>query len=164
MAAKNKTSIILLTVIAAITVLYFTAAAFFPRAYGTEISKASRAFALDGDLIRAVIWTESKFDETAVSPAGASGLMQMTDETRDFISRRTGVAADGSAESEIYLGSAYLRLLIDRCGNEKDALMSYNAGYHNVVRWKRENEDPYPETAEYVRRVEFARRMYKYVF
>ena len=155
---------ILLTVVAAITVLYFIASAFFPRAYEAEIEYAARATGLDEDLIRAVIWTESKFDEDAVSGAGASGLMQMTEDTRAFVSERTGAEADGSARSEIYLGSAYLRYLLDRCGNETDALMSYNAGYYNVMRWKAEGSEPYPETREYMRRVEFARRVYRYIF
>lgn len=162
--SKNKPSVILLTVVVAIAVLYFIASAYFPQTYGAEIADASRRTGLDENLIRAVIWTESKFDEAAVSAAGASGLMQMTDETREFISLRTGVEADGSAESEIFLGSAYLQYLINRCGNEKDALMSYNAGYGNVMRWKEEGGEPYPETREYVKRVEFARRMYEYVF
>lgn len=154
----------LLTVVAAITVFYFISASFFPRSYEKEINRAASATGLDADLIRAVIWTESKFDENAVSGAGASGLMQMTDETRDFISARTGVTADGSAGSEIYLGSAYLKYLTDKCGDETDALMSYNAGYYNVMRWKKEGSEPYPETRDYVGRVEFALRVYRYIF
>ena len=55
----------LLTVVAAITVFYFISASFFPRSYEKEINRAASATGLDADLIRAVIWTESKFDENA---------------------------------------------------------------------------------------------------
>ncbi len=156
---KIKHSIVLFAVIAAITALYFVAASFFPLSYAAEIKEASEKFGLDENLIRAVIMTESGYDESAVSGAGAEGLMQLMPSTRKWISESVGIPSDGSARSEILLGSAYLRYLLDLTGDETDALMSYNAGYSNVLKWK-QGAEPFPETVEYVRRVRFFGKIY----
>ncbi|MBQ7227028.1 MAG: lytic transglycosylase domain-containing protein [Clostridia bacterium] len=157
--AKTTRSLIILTVIALITVSYFVAISYFPLSYRAEIKEASQRYGLEEELIRAVILVESSYREDAVSHAGAEGLMQMMPETRKWISSKVGVASDGSARSEILLGCGYLRYLLDLTGDETDALMSYNAGYSNVLKWK-EGETPFPETVEYVRRVNFARKIY----
>ena len=141
-------------------VLYFVFVSFFPLAYAEEISYASEISGLDENLIRAVIWTESKYREDAVSPAGATGLMQIMPATRREVSENSGIAADGSAKSEIALGSLYLREMLLLTGNESDALMSYNAGYGNVMKWKNEGATPFRETLDYVDRVNFARNVY----
>ncbi len=159
MVKQTKTSIAIFAVIMTIAAFYFVTSSLFPLAYDKEVAEAARAYELDEALIRAVIWTESKYDETATSEAGASGLMQLMPSTRAWVSEREGIAADGSARSEILLGSAYLRYLLDLCGDETDALMSYNAGYSNVMSWKIGGA-PFPETAEYVKRVNFARKIY----
>lgn len=158
-AGQIKVSLFLLAVIALITAFWFIGAAAFPLSYAEEIRAAAERSGLDEDLVRGVIWAESKYREDAVSPAGATGLMQLMPGTRAWISGRTGIAADGSAGSEIMLGCMYLSYLTDVTGSETDALMSYNAGYANVLEWKKGGE-PFPETLEYVRRVFFARRVY----
>lgn len=159
MAKQTKISIAIFAVIILVAAFYFIVSAIFPLKYSAEITEASETYNLDQRLVRAVIWTESKYNENAVSTAGASGLMQLMPKTREWIADREGIKADGSARSEILLGSAYLRYLLDLCDDETDALMSYNAGYSNVMKWK-ENGTPFPETVEYVKRVNFARRIY----
>lgn len=161
MAGQTKASLTIFAVIASITVFYFLFSSAFPLGYGREIGEATDRFGLDADLVRAVIWTESKYREDAVSRAGASGLMQLMPETRAWASETSGIAADGSAASEINLGCWYLRYLLDLTGNETDALMSYNAGYANVSAWKRGDGTPFEETTAYVDRVNFARKIYR---
>ena len=161
--AENRISIkftvIISAVILLITAFYFAAATVFPRRYNEEIAAASAAYGIDENLICAVIWTESKFDESAVSGKGASGLMQMMPETRAEQSRLSGIAADGGALSEIMLGTGYLARMIKLTGDEQIALMAYNAGIGSISRW----DEPYAETKEYVRRVNLARNIYKYL-
>lgn len=159
MVGQIKSSIILSVVILVTAVLYFVFVSYFPLSYANEISYASEISGVDEDLIRAVIWTESKYKEDAESSAGATGLMQLMPSTRREISEASGITADGSARSEIALGSLYLREMLRLTGNERDALMSYNAGYGNVLKWK-EGGEPFAETVEYVKRVNFARRVY----
>jgi soluble lytic murein transglycosylase len=131
---------------------------------------------LDPSLIAAVIYAESKFrDQT--SPAGAKGLMQITPATAKFIARRSGGSQFelddlGTPQINIAYGSFYLRYLLDRYGgNENLALAAYNGGEGNVDRWLveagrndkafRVRDIPFPETREYVDRVEQAQRDYR---
>lgn len=103
---KIKQSIVLFAVITVIAALYFAAVGFFPLKYSAEVREAGEKFDLDENLIRAVILTESGYDESAVSSAGAEGLMQLMPSTRRWISETSGIPSDGSARSEILLGSA----------------------------------------------------------
>ncbi len=160
MVAQTKTSILVFAAIATVAVFYLVASAVFPLAYSAEIGAAAERYGLEPALIRAVIWTESKYDEGAESEAGASGLMQLMPRTREWMAAEEGITADGSAASEIMIGCAYLKRLMSICESEEEALMSYNAGYANVIRWRRGGV-PYPETEEYVRRVMFARKIYR---
>jgi peptidoglycan lytic transglycosylase len=130
---------------------------------------------LDPALIAAVIYEESRFrDQT--SHAGARGLMQITPETANFISRRSGgtrfVREDlATPQINIAYGSYFLRYLIDHYGgNETPAIAAYNAGQTNVDRWVAraggshgfEAADiPFPETRAYVENVSTTREDYR---
>ena len=127
---------------------------------------------LDPALIAAVIYAESHFrDQT--SPAGARGLMQITPETAEEIAQRSGGIAFeqgdlATPQVNISYGSWYLRWLLDRYGeNRALAVAAYNAGTGNVDKWiardpgMRNDEIPFPETREYVRKVLAAREEYR---
>lgn len=161
--AKKRVKVIFTVILAAVIIIiaafYFTVCAVFPDKYTEEINAASEKYGISADLIRAVIWTESKFDEDAVSAKGASGLMQMMPATRAEQSNISGIYADGTPATEILLGTGYLLRMIVATDSEEDALMAYNAGLANVRSWN----EPFAESAEYVKRVKFARNIYKYL-
>ena len=90
--------------------------------------------------------------------------MQLMTGTRAMMSERTGIVADGSAESEIMLGTAYLTLMLETFDSEDDALDAYNAGPANVARWNENGEEPFGETREYVAKVKLYRRVYARIF
>lgn len=140
------------------------------------IRQQARAKHLDPALVAAVIYQESKFrDQT--SHAGARGLMQITPETARFIARRSGgtsfVESDlATPQINIAYGTFYLRYLIDRYGgNETLAIAAYNAGHANVDRWVAraggpdsfdiDDDVPFPETRDYVHRVQDRRKDYR---
>lgn len=156
--------ILLFAVAVAAAAVCFIANIAFPQKYEKEIARASEAFGVEAPLIRAVILAESGYDESALSAAGASGLMQLMPGTRAMMSERTGIAADGSAESEIMLGTAYLSLMLETFDSEDDALAAYNAGPANVARWNENGEEPFGETREYVAKVKLYRRVYARIF
>lgn len=137
----------------------FAVRAVFPDMFAAEITLAADEYELDADLIRAVIWTESKYKEDAVSGKGASGLMQMLQATRIEQSEYSGVAIDGSAYSEIMLGTGYLMRMILATGEIELGLMAYNAGLRNVLTW----EQPFKESSDYVKRVMIAYNIYRYL-
>lgn len=105
-------------------------------------------FALDPDLVLAVIAVESNFRPDAVSPRNAQGLMQLIPAT----ARRFGVRDPFDPVENLVGGMRYLRWLLDRFGGDvRLALAGYNAGEGAVDRHG--GVPPFAETRDYVRRV-----------
>ncbi len=139
-------------------------------AYVEEIQTYAVEFSLDPCLVAAVIHTESRGNASAVSPKGAVGLMQIMPATGAWIAEKLEIAgyteaALTRAPENIRLGCWYLRYLIDRYGDETLALAAYNAGPGNVDKWLADERYsangaltniPFPETANYVVRVQKA--------
>ncbi len=98
-------------------------------------------------IVKAVIHAESAFDTSAVSRAGAMGLMQLMPAT----ARELGVSDPFRAEQNVQGGARYLRTLHDRYGSWTHTLAAYNAGPTAVDRYQ--GVPPYAETQQYVRRV-----------
>lgn len=121
-------------------------------------------------LLEAVILTESKFDEKAVSHVGAVGMMQLMPDTAHWISEESGLPSDNlaSPDQNIPLGAWYLNYLLKKYhNNEVFALAAYNAGRGNVDEWIEKNKwpegftdmekIPFPETREFVKSVVITR-------
>ena len=118
------------------------------KAYDDLIKEAAQTYALDEDLIRAVIRAESSFDPLQVSPAGAKGLMQIM----PVLAKELGVSDPFDPRQNVMAGAGYLRRLLDKhSGNVALALASYNAGPANVARYK--GMPPFRETRNYVRKI-----------
>src|SRR5205823_11151603 len=62
----------------------------YPLRYEQIVRGHARNYHLDGALLAAVIYQESKFDADAHSRSGAIGLMQLLPETAEGIALRTG--------------------------------------------------------------------------
>lgn len=104
---------------------------------------------LDPVLIYAQMHTESSFKRMAISPKGASGLMQLMPAT----ARRFGVQNIFDPRENIEGGARYMRFLLDAFnGDVQLALAGYNAGEGAVLKYGR-HIPPYHETQEYVRRI-----------
>jgi soluble lytic murein transglycosylase-like protein len=88
------------------------------------VRDASLRFAIDPDLIRAVIRHESAYDVHAVSHKGAMGLMQLMPET----ARQMGVVCPFDPRENVLGGARYLRRLRDRLGSWPRSLAAYHAG------------------------------------
>lgn len=138
----------------------------YPLRYETIVVAHARTYDLSPTLLAAVIYTESKFDASARSDAGAIGLMQLLPETAKGIAVRTGgdrFVVDDLLDPELNVryGSWYLRHLIDRYADVRTALAAYHAGQGNVDAWRRDRVGiQFPETRAYVDRVVDAQRVY----
>lgn len=115
-----------------------------------------------------MIETESKFNATARSDAGAVGLMQLTPNTAKGIAQYTGGSRFRTSDLtnpdiNMRYGAWYLGHLLTRYhGNEKLALAAYNAGEDNVDRWQREHVGiQFDETRDYVDKVERLKKIYR---
>jgi soluble lytic murein transglycosylase len=103
---------------------------------------------------------ESSFDRTAVSGAGARGLMQLMPGTAQEQSGKLGTGYDfGRLTSDpaynVMLGSSYFRRLLNQWdGNYVLAVASYNAGAGNVRKWVNRFGDPRRPGADIVTWIE----------
>jgi soluble lytic murein transglycosylase len=155
---------------------------FYPLAYSEIIGKVSEKYYVDPFIILSVIREESRFDEEALSPAGALGLMQLMPFTAKRMAERTGVDPTGIESDEdimlplqnITLGTSYLKQLLEEFRSVPLAVAAYNAGDDPVRRWLKARpylevdefiEDiPYDETRRYVKRVMRSYFMYKRIY
>ena len=114
--------------------------------YADLFAQAGSRHGVSPALLAAVAKTESNFDSTAVSPAGARGLMQFMPATA------AGLGVDATDPASAIDGAArYLKDLTARFGSTELALAAYNAGPGTVARHG--GIPPYPETQDYVRKV-----------
>jgi soluble lytic murein transglycosylase len=103
---------------------------------------------------------ESSFDRSAVSHAGARGLMQLMPGTAREQAGKMGLPYDYARLTtdqayNISLGSAYYsRLLSQWGGNHVLAVASYNAGAGNVRKWVRAYGDPRQPGTDVIRWIE----------
>jgi soluble lytic murein transglycosylase-like protein len=117
-------------------------------AYEHIIQEAADKYNLNPALIRSVIETESAFNASAVSRAGATGLMQLM----PAVAENMGVENMLDPRENIMAGAQLLRELWDHYhGNLPLVLAGYNAGGKAVERYGR--VPPFRETQNYVKRV-----------
>ncbi|MBF0164059.1 MAG: lytic transglycosylase domain-containing protein [Magnetococcales bacterium] len=102
---------------------------------------------LDPDLLRAVVATESDFNNESVSPDGAIGLMQLMPETAKLV----GVKNIHNPEQNLRGGARYLGQMLRQFPKIPHALAAYNAGPKMVERYQ--GVPPLSETQRYVGKV-----------
>jgi len=119
------------------------------------VNSASSRNDVEPALVNAVVMAESAGDPSAISTAGAQGLMQLMPGT----SAQCGLSNPFDPPQNVDCGTRYLRELLTRYSNNVElAVAAYNAGpgavdaYHGVP--------PYAETRAYVSRVLTAYRNY----
>jgi soluble lytic murein transglycosylase len=148
----------------------------FPLAHEPLFDKAARKSKISKNWIYGIARQESAFMHDALSPVGATGLMQLMPSTAKSVSRHQRIKYSKKRLLEpaynIQLGSLYLKELLHQYkGNRVLATAAYNAGPGNVRRWLKgfsgpmdiwiENI-PFKETKEYVQRVLAYSTIYSY--
>ena len=141
----------------------------FPLHHDATIRREAAKQDLDPAWVAAEIRAESVFDPNARSGANALGLMQVVPATGAAVASRLGLPWNGAQslydpDTNIILGTAYLRQLLDRYGGKPYfAIAGYNAGPGPLQRWQSQRPGmdadfwietiSYKETREYVARV-----------
>ena len=126
-------------------------------------------FSVDPALIYALVRQESGFRAGALSPAGATGLMQLMPTTAQMMNKHLGDSMAGidEASRNVTLGQNYVRHLLNNPlvdNNVIFMLTAYNAGIGRLQTWKSSidyqndpllfiEQMPYAETRHYVMQV-----------
>ena len=126
------------------------------REYKDDVGATASAQGLSYPLLLAIIKTESNFNPRAVSPKGASGLMQLMPGTW----KRYGVTDPFDPKQNIRAGTAFFRDMLARYNNNTTlALAAYNAGPGNVDKYG--DVPPFDETQRYVKKVYWYQKYYQ---
>ncbi|HET9735166.1 MAG TPA: transglycosylase SLT domain-containing protein [Burkholderiales bacterium] len=125
------------------------------------------AYDLEEAWVLGVVRQESRFIVDARSGAGAAGLMQLLPHTARWVAQKTGYRGYNAkrvadVETNIALGTRYLKFALDGTGHPVLASAAYNAGPNRARRWMpaRPMEAavfvetiPFNETRDYVKSV-----------
>ena len=144
----RRVCLLLFTIVLLVTTLLGGCRAFrvgeeylYPRKYSTTVQYWAKEYDIDPLLIYAFIRTESGFDPQAESNVGARGLMQITDETFQWIKSKIAADEDLSfedlykADVNIRFGAYYVAQCLARYnGDVSTAAAAYHSGWGTVDR------------------------------
>lgn len=142
----------------------------FPLQYADEVHHWADEYGVDPYLVFAVIHTESGFNPNAVSSANARGLMQMTEETFEWIKGKIApqepLVFDDLYQPDVSIrfGVYFISLCLARYdGDVATAAAAYHSGWTTVDRLLEQAEYsqdgktllefPYPQMANYVHKI-----------
>ena len=122
---------------------------------------------LDEAWVLGLVRQESRFVTDARSGVGAAGLMQVMPRTAKFVAQKIGLKKFRpkdvtDVDTNVNLGTGYLKLVLDQLGHQVLASAAYNAGPSRAKRWRdaRPLEGaiyaetiPFSETRDYVKKV-----------
>lgn len=152
-AAANKAQTVNTTDTDFATVLDEATAASSAKSYTSEeldaiFTEASNTYGVSKDLLKAMAKAESNFNPSAVSSAGAMGIMQLMPATAASL----GVSNAFDARENIMGGAKYISQLLEKYnGDTSLALAAYNAGSGNIDKYG--GIPPFTETQNYVSKI-----------
>jgi peptidoglycan lytic transglycosylase len=127
----------------------------------------ARSHGLDEAWVLGLVRQESRFTVDARSDAGARGLMQLMPRTARWVARKIGLVEYepqdvAEVETNVTLGTGYLKMVLDDLGHEVLASAAYNAGPRRARSWRDAKTlegavyvetIPFGETRRYVKKV-----------
>jgi soluble lytic murein transglycosylase len=139
----------------------------YPVPYHDVFREYAKSHGVDEAWVLGLVRQESRFNTDARSSAGAAGLMQVMPGTARYVAARLGLRNYRAKnvteiETNVTLGTGYMRLVMEQLGHPVLASAAYNAGPSRARRWRdtRSLEGavyvesiPFAETRDYVRKV-----------
>ena len=115
--------------------------------------QAAADYGVPADMILAQAWAESSWRVDAVSPKGATGVLQLMPKAVEFVSKRL-LKLDHELDARdpadnARMGARYMQHLLSRTdGDVRQALIAYNQGLAGLRR-----HGPYPAAEQYADKV-----------
>lgn len=140
----------------------------YPVPFHDVFREYARSQGLDEAWVLGLVRQESRFIAEARSAAGAAGLMQVMPHTARHVARKIGMRNYRprrvmEIETNVTLGTGYLRMVLDQLGHPVIASAAYNAGPNRARRWRDAERPlegaifaetiPFGETRDYVKKV-----------
>jgi soluble lytic murein transglycosylase len=140
----------------------------YPAPFREVFSTYAKTYGLDEAWVLGLVRQESRFITEARSEAGAAGLMQVMPRTARYVARKIGLRdyrgkSMTEVQTNVTLGTGYLKLVLDQLGHPVLASAAYNAGPARARRWRDASRPlegavyvetiPFPETRDYVKKV-----------
>ncbi len=114
----------------------------------------------DWTMVHAIIRQESQFASSAISHAGARGMMQLMPGTARMVASKIGLSYDlggltNNSSYNLQLGNETFARDMDAFGGSYPlAVAAYNAGPGNVRKWLRANGDPRDGAVDWINWIE----------
>jgi len=139
----------------------------YPVPFRDVFGEYAKTQGLDEAWVLGLVRQESRFISDARSTAGAAGLMQIMPRTARYVASRIGLRNYAKSVTEVQtnvtLGTGYLKLVLDQLGHPVLASAAYNAGPGRARRWRDAEKSlegaiyaetiPFGETRRYVKKV-----------
>ena len=140
----------------------------YPVPYRDLFGEYAKSHGVDEAFVLGLVRQESRFISEARSSAGAAGLMQVMPRTARYIASRIGMRnyrakSVTEVQTNVNLGTGYLKLVLDQLGHPVLASAAYNAGPGRARRWRDAEKSlegaiyaetiPFGETRRYVKKV-----------
>lgn len=139
----------------------------YPVPYHDVFREYAKSHGVDEAWVLGLVRQESRFNTDARSSAGAAGLMQVMPGTARYVASRLGLRNYRARnvtdiETNVTLGTGYMRMVMDQLGHPVLASAAYNAGPSRARRWRDSRalegaiyveSIPFGETRDYVRKV-----------
>lgn len=140
----------------------------YPVPYRDLFGEYAKNHGLDEAWVLGLVRQESRFVTEARSSAGAAGLMQVMPRTARYVASRIGMRnyrakSVTEVQTNLNLGTGYLRLVLAQLGHPVLASAAYNAGPGRARRWRDPEKAlegaiytetiPFGETRRYVKKV-----------
>lgn len=142
----------------------------FPVVYRDDFLKHAKKVGVSPTILMAIARQESALLDDAVSPVGATGLMQIMPATARETAKKANITYSGKKDlfdpkKNIEIGSRYIDMMLEEFGNNRIlAAASYNAGPHRTRTWQKKSKGkldvkvwieniPFKETRHYVKNI-----------
>jgi len=147
--------------------------------YKDSINKYCKEFDVDKYLVYAMIKQESNFNNQAIFSAKARGLMQLTEDTFNWLKPQLGESSTTyddlfDADTNIRYGVFFISILQKSFSEQNTVVAAYNAGMNITTEWLQDsnysndgatlNNIPYKETANYVDIVDYNYKKYLEIY